>query len=162
MQPDQLAQDLGPLRTKFIPAQELGISYAAPSWAAEWLRVILSAMEILYVTGGHIDVLRRTSQNLLQALSRNLTELRSSDAARVDAMMRLWTLRATVEGQATTKEAFFEFAHAIGQATRPKPKPKPKANKRKPSNGQSYERDQERQRTDPQTERPLRRLPRPP
>jgi len=140
----QLARDIGRLRARFIPSQDLGFSSTSPSWATQWTRVIVTAIEILYADGGHADTVRKTCQWLISLLTQNVTGLRASDAARVDALMRLWIIGQTLGGKSTEKAAFFEYAHTIGAKAKARPNPV----KRKGSKKQSYEREQEQEQTD--------------
>ncbi len=140
----QLARDVGKLRAKFIPSHELGISYTSSSWFTEWLRLIVAATEILYV-GGQADAVRRTALKLLRVLTKDIIAVRSSDASRVDAIMRLWMLQASLDGKPTTADAFLEYAHGIGAEGRSVPKPSKGKRAKKPN---TYEQDQEQQRTD--------------
>lgn len=140
----QMARDIGVLRTRFIPAQDLGISSTSPSWAAEWMRVILTAIEILYAGGQHTDAVRKTCQKLISLLTQNVVGLRASDASRVDALMRVWIVAQAVDGRPTEKAAFLDYADTIGA----KPSARPKPAKRKGSKKQSNGRDQEREQRD--------------
>ncbi|WP_065376949.1 hypothetical protein [Ensifer adhaerens] len=109
-----LASDLGKLRKIFMPGRDLGSASASFSWTAEWLRLLLTAMEILFVAGGHAEVLQRAVGLLLRAVTNDVAALYPSDPNRVDAVMRLWILRESVAGRTIDKQTFLAFANQIG------------------------------------------------
>jgi len=145
---DILLESLRRLRSAFIPGIDLDYSRAAPAWGPEWIRTLIAASELAHARGCDGAIVARAVSKITKALENSRQgRLYTSDAVRIDGLMRLWLLARSIAGDERKADNFVKYADGLEAKPVSEPPAKPKAGRKKgKTDTQKVERDDEKER----------------
>ena len=124
---DGLSHSLRGIRRNFIPSPEaLSHSYQQDdSWAQKLLDTYVAACELGYIYRTDPAALSQALMNILDVHGAvNKRPLHRFEHSRFDVLLRLWLLRAAIEGTTPTPEGFVEYLETLSPPPPPASKGK--------------------------------------
>ena len=129
---DILLASLRRLRSQFIPGADLGYSRAAPAWEPEWIRTLIAACELAHARGCDDAIVAAAASKITKALENSRHgRVYTSDAVRIDGLMRLWLLAQSIAGDERKADNFVKYADGLEVKPVSEPPAKPKAGRRR-------------------------------
>ncbi|MBY5826578.1 ATP-binding protein [Rhizobium leguminosarum] len=145
---DILLESLRRLRSAFISGIGSSYSHAPPEWEPEWIRTLISACELAHARGCDGAIVARAVSKITKALENSRQgRLYTSDAIRIDGLMRLWLLARSIAGDERKAGDLVKYADGLEAKPVSGPPAKPKVVRKKSrADTPKVERDDEKER----------------